>query len=314
MTERMTPESRVFVAGHRGMVGSAVCRALRDRGYGDIVTRTRAELDLCVQQDVDRFFEEQRPEVVVLAAARVGGIVANNTYRWDFIRDNLLIQTHVLDAALRFGVERVAFLGSTCIYPRLAPQPMPEACLLTGPLEPTNEPYAVAKIAGVKMVEAANAQHGKRWVSLMPTNLYGPNDNFDLETSHVLPALIRRFDEARLAGTETVTLWGSGTPRREFLHVDDLADAVCFVLEETTATGLINVGFGEDLSIAELATLIADVVGYRGAIAWDVERPDGTPRKLVDVSRLTELGWRARTPLREGVASTLAAWRTSLQA
>lgn len=310
-TGRMSPTDRVFVAGHRGMVGSAVCRALAARAYPHVLTRGRDELDLTRQAAVDAFFEAERPDVVVLAAARVGGIVANDTYRWDFIRDNLLIQTHVLDAALRTGVRRLAFLGSTCIYPRLAPQPMPESSLLTGPLEPTNEPYAVAKIAGVKMVESANRQHGTRWVSLMPTNLYGPNDNFDLETSHVLPALIRRFDEARCDGRDTVTLWGTGTPRREFLHVDDLADAVCFVLEATDATGLINVGVGEDLSIADLAGLVAECVGYTGRIAWDTTRPDGTPRKLVDVTRLTALGWTARTSLRDGIAATVEAWRAS---
>lgn len=303
---RMTAGSRVYVAGHRGLVGSALMRQLRNSGYEDIITRTSDELDLRDQQAVNRFFEQERPEFVILAAAKVGGILANDTYRAEFIRDNLQIQTNVIDAAYRNGVQRLLFLGSSCIYPRECPQPMKEEYLLTGPLEPTNEPYAIAKIAGIKMCESYNAQYDVKYLSVMPTNLYGPNDNFDPETSHVLPALIRKFDEAKQRGYNTVTLWGTGTPKREFLYVDDLAHACVFLLEKTDETQLVNIGTGEDISIRELAELIKDVVGYEGSIIHDLEKPDGTPRKLLNVSRLNELGWESKTTLRQGVKKTLS--------
>jgi GDP-L-fucose synthase len=299
---------KVYVAGHRGLVGSAVVRALRAAGYGDLVTRRRDELDLTDRPAVDRFFAEVRPEWVVVAAAKVGGILANATWPADFIRENLAIALGVIDAAHRFGASKLLFLGSSCIYPRLAPQPMKEEHLLTGPLEPTNEPYAVAKIAGIELCRSYNRQYGTDFVSLMPTNLYGPGDNFDPTTGHVLPALIRRFHEAKVSGAPRVVVWGTGTPRREFLHVDDLADACRFVLERVSARAggpdLLNVGVGRDLSIRELAELVRDVVGYPGEIAFDPSKPDGTPRKLLDVDRLARLGWRARIPLREGIAAT----------
>lgn len=305
MTER--PVRRCFVAGHRGLVGSAIVRALAAAGYPEPIVRTRAELDLLDQRGVSRFFDEERPDVVFFTAAKVGGITANNTFRWDFLYENLVIQSNVLGSALETGVDRFVFFGSSCIYPRLAPQPIMEEHLLAGPLEPTNEPYAIAKIAGLKLVEAANAQFGKKWVSLMPTNLYGPNDNFDLETSHVLPALIRRFHEAkekRAAGRDSVvTLWGHGTARREFLHVDDAANAALMTME-SGVTGLYNVGSGSDLSIIELAALVAHVVGYDGPVEWDTEKPDGTPRKLMDSSRLRESGWTPRISLEDGIRST----------
>lgn len=305
MTER--PVRRCFVAGHRGLVGSAIVRALAAAGYPEPIVRTRAELDLLDQRGVSRFFDEERPDVVFFTAAKVGGITANNTFRWDFLYENLVIQSNVLGSALETGVDRFVFFGSSCIYPRLAPQPIMEEHLLAGPLEPTNEPYAIAKIAGLKLVEAANAQFGKKWVSLMPTNLYGPNDNFDLETSHVLPALIRRFHEAKeksAAGRDSVvTLWGHGTARREFLHVDDAANAALMTME-SGVTGLYNVGSGSDLSIIELAALVAHVVGYDGPVEWDTEKPDGTPRKLMDSSRLRESGWTPRISLEDGIRST----------
>jgi GDP-L-fucose synthase len=299
--------SRCFVAGHRGLVGSAVVRALESAGYPEPVVRTRDELDLLDQQAVGKFFREEKPDVVFFAAAKVGGIKANNTYRWDFLFENLVIQTNVLGAALDTGVERVVFFGSSCIYPRLAPQPIKEEYLLTSPLEPTNEPYAIAKIAGVKLVEAANSQFGRKWISLMPTNLYGPNDNFDLEKSHVLPALIRKFHEAkedRAAGKDgVVTLWGHGTACREFLHVDDAASAALMMME-SGATGLYNVGSGSDLSIKDLAALVAKVVGYDGPVTWDTTKPDGTPRKLMDSSLIRERGWEPRISLEDGIRST----------
>jgi GDP-L-fucose synthase len=302
------PGSPIFVAGHRGLVGSAIVRRLQAAGHRNLVTRTRAELDLADRRAVDRFLDEARPEYVIVAAAKVGGILANATYPADFIRENLAIALNVIDAARRAGVRKLVFLGSSCVYPRLAPQPMKEEHLLTGPLEPTNQPYAVAKIAGIELCRAYNRQHGTDFVCLMPTNLYGPGDNFDLDTSHVLPALIRKFHEAKAASAPVVTVWGTGAPRREFLHVDDFADACCFVLDRVSVRDggpdLLNVGAGEDLSIRELAELVREVVGYRGGIAFDPSRPDGTPRKLLDVSRLSALGWRARTPLREGIAAT----------
>ncbi|MDY6944035.1 MAG: GDP-L-fucose synthase, partial [Pseudomonadota bacterium] len=286
----MNKNARVFVAGHRGLVGSAIVRRLEAGGFEHLLLRTRAELDLCSQAAVDDFFRTERPEYVFLAAAKVGGIHANDIYPAEFIRDNLLIQTNVINAAYEHGVSKLLFLGSSCIYPKHAPQPMPEDCLLTGPLEPTNEWYAVAKIAGIKMCQAYRRQYGFNAISLMPTNLYGPGDNFDLANSHVLPALIRKFHEAKEAETPTVTVWGTGNPRREFLHVDDLADACVFLMDHYESEQIVNVGVGEDVSIAELASLVAKVVGYEGRIVYDTSKPDGTPRKLLDVSRLRDLG------------------------
>jgi GDP-L-fucose synthase len=300
----MNKTSAVFVAGERGLAGSAICRALRARGFTNLVSAPRATLDLRDQAAVERFFAERRPEYVFLAAAKVGGILANDTYPADFIRDNLLIQNNVIDSAHRHGARKLCFLGSSCIYPRLAPQPLREDSLLTGPLEPTNQWYAVAKIAGIKMCQAYALQYGFHAISVMPTNLYGPGDNFDLATSHVLPALIRKFHEGKVRGDSTVTVWGSGTPRRELLHVDDLADALCFLMERYESPELINVGSGEDLTIAELADLVRDIVGFEGEIVFDRSKPDGTPRKWLDVTKITELGWRPRITLRDGVRST----------
>jgi GDP-L-fucose synthase len=302
----LDPGTRIYVAGHRGLVGSAVWRRLEALGHNDLVGRTSAELDLRDPVAVEAFFAAARPEVVVLAAAKVGGIVANSTYPAEFVSDNLRIQVNVLDAARAHGVRRLLFLGSSCIYPKHAPQPIPESALLTGPLEPTNDAYAIAKIAGIIQVQAIRREYGASFVSAMPTNLYGPGDSFDLETSHVLPALIRRMHEAKVAGARTVTLWGTGTPRREFLHVDDLAAACVHLLESYDEPEPINVGTGEDVSIRDLATLVAEVVGYGGAIGWDTSKPDGTPRKLLDVSRINALGWRAETPLRQGIQATYA--------
>jgi GDP-L-fucose synthase len=304
MNDAMNKDARIFVAGHRGLVGSAIVRRLAADGCPNLLVRSSSELDLRSQPAVEQFFAAQRPEYVFLAAARVGGIHANNTYPADFIRDNLQIQTNVIDAAYRHGTRKLLFLGSSCIYPRLAPQPMPESCLLTGPLEPTNEPYAIAKIAGVKMCEAYRRQYGFNAISAMPTNLYGPGDNFDLEKSHVLPALIRKFHEAKLRGERQATVWGSGTPRREFLHVDDLADACVFLMRHHANGELVNVGWGEDVSIRELAEIIRDVVDFRGELQFDPSKPDGTPRKLLDVSRMTALGWRPRIALKDGIASS----------
>lgn len=303
---RMTPESKVYVAGHTGLVGSAIVRRLQDAGYEDVVTRRSSELDLTRQADVEAFFDQEKPDFVIDAAAKVGGILANNTYRGEFIRDNLLIQTNLIDAARRAGVERLLFLGSSCIYPRECPQPMREDHLLTGPLEPTNEPYAIAKIAGIKMCEAFNAQYGTRYLSVMPTNLYGPGDNFDLETSHVLPAFIHKFHRAKVQGDDEVVMWGTGSPKREFLYVDDLADACVYLLEETDEIELTNIGVGEDISIRKLAELVADAVGFEGRIVNDTSKPDGTPRKLLDVSKLHDLGWEAKVDLREGIEWTYA--------
>jgi GDP-L-fucose synthase len=297
---------RIYVAGHRGLVGSAVVRALKARGHGGLILRTHTELDLTDQAAVREFFAVERPNAVIMAAARVGGIHANDAQPATFIRDNLLIQDNVIDAAYRAGVSKLVFLGSSCIYPKLAPQPIREDSLLTGPLEPTNEWYAVAKIAGIKMCQAYRRQYGFRAISLMPTNLYGPGDNFDLETSHVLPALIRRFHEAKQRGDESVTIWGTGNPRREFLHVDDLADAVLYLLHAYDNERIVNVGCGEDLTIRELAELVMSVIDYRGRLLFDTTKPDGTPRKLLDVTRLRKLGWSPRIPLREGIESTYA--------
>ncbi len=299
----MSDTPRVFVAGHQGLVGGAIVRRLAHEPV-ELVLRTHAELDLTDQRAVRDFFAHERPAQVYLAAARVGGIHANNSRPADFIRDNLQIQTNVIDAAWQSGVARLLFLGSSCIYPRLAPQPMAEDCLLTGPLEPTNEWYAIAKIAGIKMCQAYRRQYGFRAIAVMPTNLYGPGDNFSLEDSHVLPALIRRFHDAKQAGAAAVTIWGTGKPRREFLHVDDLADALVFLMRTYDDAELVNIGCGTDLSIAELAAIVREVVGFTGEVRFDTSRPDGTPRKLLDVSRLHALGWRAARGLREGIAGT----------
>jgi GDP-L-fucose synthase len=301
----MSGEARVFVAGHRGLVGSAIARRLSGAGITPLV-RTKAELDLTDAAAVRAFFEKERPTQVYLAAAKVGGILANDTFPADFLRENLLIESSVIDAAFRTGVQKLLFLGSSCIYPRLSPQPIREEYLMTGPLEPTNSAYAIAKIAGLELVRAYRKQHGFRGISLMPTNLYGPGDNFDLKSSHVLPALLRKFVEAKEVGAPSVTIWGTGTPRREFLHVDDLADAAVFLMENYDEPEPINVGVGDDVSIRELAELVRDVVGYGGELVFDASKPDGTPRKLLDVSRLTALGWRATTPLRKGIEDTLA--------
>ncbi|MEW6169419.1 MAG: GDP-L-fucose synthase [Pseudomonadota bacterium] len=300
----MDANAPIYVAGHAGLAGSAIVRALQAAGYRNLLLRRHAELDLTRQADVEAFFERERPEYVFLAAAKVGGIHANDTYPAEFIRDNLAIQTHVIHAAWKSGVRKLLFLGSSCIYPKMAPQPMPESCLLTGPLEPTNEWYAVAKIAGIKMCQAYRRQYGFDAISLMPTNLYGPGDNFNLENSHVLPALIRKFHEAKLRNDPQVVMWGTGTPRREFLHVDDLGAAAVFLMQRYSGEDIVNVGVGEDVTIRELAETICDVVGYRGEIVQDLSKPDGTPRKLMDVSRLSALGWKARIGLREGIAGT----------
>ena len=312
----LTPADRIFVAGHRGMAGSAICRALQRTGYNNLLTASRTELDLENGPAVQRWFAEHKPTVVVLAAAKVGGIQANNSYPADFLLDNLKIQTNVIETAWRSGVRRLLFLGSSCIYPKFAEQPIREEALLTGPLEPTNAWYAIAKITGIKLCEALRQQHGFDAISLMPTNLYGPGDNYHPENSHVLPALIRRFHEAAQANASTVTCWGTGTPLREFLHVDDLGEACVFALEHwqpgPDELQFLNVGTGVDLSIRELAEQVADATGFRGEITWDTSKPDGTPKKQLDVSRLANLGWRARIPLAEKLVSTVAAFRVQL--
>jgi GDP-L-fucose synthase len=300
----MNRQTRIYVAGHGGLVGSAVVRRLRALGYEQLLLAERRELDLTRQAEVEAWFSAHRPEVVILAAARVGGIHANNSYPADFIRDNLVVQNNVIDAAYRSGAEKLTFLGSSCIYPKYAPQPLDEESLLTGPLEPTNEWYAIAKIAGIKMCQAYQRQYGFDAISLMPTNLYGPGDNFGLENSHVLPALIRKFHDAKRAGEASVVVWGTGTPRREFLYVDDLADAVVFLTQNYSGTGLINVGVGADVTIRELAERIGKVVGFTGELVFDSTKPDGTPRKLLKVNRLLELGWHATTSLDEGLKRT----------
>lgn len=300
----MKADDRIYVAGHRGLVGSALERRLEAGGWHDLVLHTRAETDLTDPAQVEALFVEERPSFVFLAAAKVGGILANNTYPADFLRENLAIQLNVIDAAHRHAVKKLLFLGSSCIYPKLAPQPMKEEHLLTGPLEPTNEAYAIAKIAGVKMCEAYRRQYGSRFVSVLPTNLYGPNDNFDLQTSHVLSALIRKIHDAKVRGDGEVVIWGTGTPRREFLHVDDLADACVFLMEHYEGTEPVNIGVGEDISIAELAELIRRVVGWEGAFRYDRNKPDGTPRKLLDVSRLHDVGWHPRINLEDGIRNT----------
>ncbi len=300
----MESGARIFVAGHGGLAGSAISRALGAAGYRNVIVRTRAELDLCDGPAVRRFFDAEKPEYVFLAAARVGGILANSTYPADFLRDNLAIELNVIDAAYRAGAKKLQFLGSSCIYPKFAPQPIAEESLLTGALEPSNEWYAVAKIAGIKMAQAYRRQYGFHAISLMPTNLYGPGDNFDLAGSHVVPALIRKFHEAKSSGAGEVVIWGTGSPRREFLHADDLADAALFLMKNYNDPGIINVGTGEDVTIRELAGLIGEIAGYRGRLVFDQSKPDGTPRKLLDVRRLNALGWKARIPLREGIRRT----------
>jgi len=303
--------AKIYVAGHRGLVGSAIVRELEKQGYANLVLRTHAELDLCDREAVLSFFREEAIDYVFLAAAKVGGIVANNEYPADFIRENLLIQTNVIDAAYQTKVEKLLFLGSTCIYPKLAPQPLKEEYLLTGELEATNAPYAVAKIAGITMCQSYNRQYGTKYISVMPTNMYGPNDNFDLKTSHVLPALIRKFHEAKLGQQPTVEVWGSGRPKREFLHSDDLASACLFLMKHYESNEIINVGVGEDISIQELAELIKSIVGYEGEIIYNSSAPDGTPRKLVDVSKIEALGWKASLSLEEGIHAVYEAFKQS---
>ena len=298
--DKISNSSKIFIAGHNGMVGSAILRNLQDKGFSNFVLKSSKELDLRDAKAVADFFEEEKPEFVFLAAAKVGGIVANNTYRADFLYENLMIQNNVIHEAYKNKVEKLLFLGSSCIYPKLAPQPLKEEYLLTGLLEPTNEPYAIAKIAGIKMCDAYRSQYGCNFISVMPTNLYGPNDNYDLQNSHVLPAMIRKFHEAKLNGT-SVELWGTGSPKREFLHADDMAEACVFLMENYNEPGLVNIGTGEDLSIKELAEMIQKITKFEGEIIWDHTKPDGTPRKLMDVSKLHTLGWKHKIALEEGI-------------
>ena len=302
----MDKNAKIFVAGHRGMVGSAIVRRLQAAGYANVITRSRSELNLLDQAAVHAFLAEQKPDYLFIAAAKVGGIQANNTYRADFLYQNLVIEANLIHGAHLAGTQALMFLGSSCIYPKLAPQPLNEDCLLTGPLEPTNEPYAIAKIAGIKLCESYNRQYGRQYVSAMPTNLYGPNDNYDLNNSHVLPALIRKAHEAKARGDKELVVWGTGTPLREFLYVDDLADACVHLMESDADDVLTNIGFGSDVTIRELAGLVCEVVGFPGELVFDTSKPDGTPRKLMDVSLLASRGWRARTGLREGIALAYA--------
>jgi len=297
----MDRKDKIYIAGHRGMVGSAIHRRLKKEGFENFVFRTSDQLDLRNQQSVADFFAKEKPGYVFLAAAKVGGILANNTYRAEFLYDNLMIQSNVIENSYRQRVKKLLFLGSSCIYPKLAPQPLKEEYLLTGLLEHTNEPYAIAKIAGIKMCDAYRSQYVCNFISVMPTNLYGPHDNYDLNTSHVLPALLRKFHEAKIEEKPEVIVWGSGTPRREFLHSDDMADACLFLMKNYNEGGLINIGVGEDLTIKELAEMIKDIVGYKGKIVFDSSKPDGTPRKLMDISRISELGWKAQVKLNEGI-------------
>ena len=312
-------EKRIYIAGSSGMVGSAIVRALTAKGFRDLVTRTSFDLDLTDQSATRAFFRNEKPEIVILAAAKVGGILANNKFRADFLYSNLMIEANVIEAAIASGVEKLLFLGSSCIYPRLSTQPINEEALLTGPLEYTNEPYAIAKIAGIKLCESYFRQYGSNFYSLMPTNLYGPNDNFDLATSHVIPALIRKFHEAKIDGRDTVSVWGTGLPRREFLYVDDLAEAVLFLMESIdakdiypTGTTHVNIGFGKDIAISELADKIKDVVGFAGSVQFDADKPDGTPRKLLDISRIQNMGWSPRTELEKGLTLTYEWFLSSL--
>ena len=306
----MEKKAKIYIAGHRGMVGSAIVRRLASAGYTNLVNRTHVELDLTNQTAVAQFLEQEKPDYIFLAAAKVGGIHANNTYRAEFIYQNLMMEANIVHAAWQAGVQRLLFLGSSCIYPRDCPQPIKEEYLLTGPLEPTNEPYAIAKIAGIKLCENYNRQYGTQYVSAMPTNLYGPNDNYDLNNSHVLPALIRKAHEARVRGDKELVVWGSGKPMREFLYVDDMADACVFLMEHGINEGLFNVGTGEDVTIRELAETVMSVVGFKGEIVFDSDKPDGTPRKLLNVDRMRELGWQARISLRDGVARAYADFLT----
>ncbi|PYJ63081.1 MAG: GDP-fucose synthetase [Verrucomicrobia bacterium] len=307
----MSKSEKIFLAGHRGMVGSALVRRLEAEGFKNLLTRDRSKLDLASESAVAKFFAEERPTIVIVAAAKVGGIKANNDFPVEFLLDNLLIQNNVIRSAYESGVRKLLFLGSSCIYPKFAPQPIPETSLLDGPLEPTNEAYAIAKIAGIKLCQAYNREYGANFISAMPTNLYGPNDNFDLETSHVLPALLRKAHEAKTRKDKKLIVWGTGKPRREFLHVDDLASACLLLLEKYDSPEIINVGCGEDVSIRELAELICDVVGFNGELAWDTTKPDGTPRKLLDVTKLRALGWKPAITLRNGVASTYEWFRAN---
>jgi GDP-L-fucose synthase len=304
-------DKKIYIAGHRGMVGSAIVRRLKSAGYTNLVTRTRQELDLLDQQAVFEFMQTEKPDYIFLAAAKVGGIHANNTYRADFIYQNLTIQNNIIWGALKAGINDLCFLGSSCIYPRDCPQPIKETYLLTGPLEQTNEPYAIAKIAGIKLCESCNREYGTRYISVMPTNLYGPNDNYDLMSSHVLPALIRKAHEAKLSGDTECIVWGTGTPKREFLYVDDMADACVFLMERGIGEGLYNIGCGEDVTIRKLAETVMDVVCFKGKILLDTSKPDGTPRKMLDVSRMRQLGWHAKTTLQEGIAKTYASYMDS---
>ena len=308
----MIQSPKIFIAGHRGMVGSAIVRRLQQGGYSDLITRTRQELDLLDQRATFDFLQAEKPAYIFLAAARVGGIHANNTYRADFIYENLTIQNNIIHGALKAGIKDLCFLGSSCIYPRDCPQPIKEDYLLTGPLEQTNEPYAIAKIAGIKLCESCNRQYGTRFVSAMPTNLYGPNDNYDLANSHVLPALIRKAHEAKQRGDSEFIVWGTGTPKREFLYVDDMADACVFLMEHHISEGIYNVGAGTDVTIRELAETVMDVIGFPGKIVFDSSKPDGTMRKLLDVSRMKQLGWQAKTELRDGVAKAYASYLSTL--
>ncbi|CAJ1316863.1 GDP-L-fucose synthase [Paenibacillus sp. PK4536] len=308
----MNKDAKIYVAGHKGLVGSAILRALQKQGYNNLIYRSSSELDLRKLDDVYRFFEQEKIDYVFLAAAKVGGIAANNDFPADFIRDNLLIQTNVIDAAHFNGVQKLLFLGSTCIYPKFAPQPLKEEYLLTGELEPTNEPYAIAKIAGIKMCESYNRQYGSRFISAMPTNMYGPNDNFDLKSSHVLPALVRKIHEAKENNSPTVEIWGTGTPKREFLHADDLADACLFLMDNYEDNQIVNVGVGEDIAIKDLALMIKNIVGYEGDLVFNSSVPDGTPRKLVDTTKINALGWKASIPLEEGIRAVYADFRNTV--
>ena len=297
----MQPDSKIFVAGHTGMVGSALCRRLESRGYSNLIYRSSDSLDLRNQIKTDLFFESEKPDFVFLAAGKVGGINANNTYRAEFIYDNIVIATNVIHSSYRHGVKKLLFLGSSCIYPKLAPQPLKEEYLLSGNLESTNEPYAIAKIAGIKLCQAYRDQYGCDFISAMPTNLYGPNDNYDIQNAHVLPALINKFHQAKTTNDDSVSVWGTGNPMREFLHVDDLAEACIFLMENYSDNAIVNVGTGQDISIKDLAEMIRDVIGFKGTIVFDRSKPDGTPRKLLDVSKINSLGWRHKTGLREGI-------------
>lgn len=297
----MEKSSKIYICGHRGMVGSSILRRLQKEGYTNLIYKTHKELDLTRQSEVETFFEKERPEYVFLAAAKVGGIMANNTYRAEFLYQNLMIESNVIHSSYLYGVKKLLFLGSTCVYPKMAPQPIKEEYLLTSSLEQTNEPYAIAKIAGIKLCESYGRQYGSQFISAMPTNLYGPNDNYDLNNSHVLPALIRKFHEAKVNGIETCELWGSGSPLREFLHVDDLAEACVFLMNNYNSYELINIGSGEEISIKDLAKLISSIVDYKGETIWNTDKPDGTPRKLSDVTKINALGWKSKIKLQDGI-------------